>query len=203
MKSYPTISKDIQNIPCYAFDKLDGSNIRAEWNRKNGFCKFGSRHQLIDNTHLFLGEAPDLVKSKYEKSLSDIFKKERFERVVCFFEFYGENSFAGNHQKEKHDVVLFDLDVFKRGILNPSEFIKLTTNLDIPKIIYQGNINSDFVDKIKNSQMTGVTFEGVVCKSNLTDKHKQSIMFKVKSLSWLNKLKNYCGDNENMFKELS
>src|SRR5690348_2974395 len=117
MKQYPTISKQTQNVPIYAFDKIDGSNIRAEWDRKKGFCKFGSRHQLIDNTHLFLGEAPDLVRQKYEKQLTDVFKKERFESAVCFFEFSGPSSFAGTHNKEeKHDVVLFDIDVYKKGL---------------------------------------------------------------------------------------
>ena len=43
MKQYPTIPKTIQSIDIIAFDKLDGSNIRAEWNPKKGFYKFGSR----------------------------------------------------------------------------------------------------------------------------------------------------------------
>jgi hypothetical protein len=43
MKTYPSISRDIVGQPIYAFDKLDGSNIRAEWSKKNGFHKFGSR----------------------------------------------------------------------------------------------------------------------------------------------------------------
>jgi len=204
MKQYPTISKQTQNIYVYAFDKLDGSNIRAEWERKKGFCKFGSRHQLIDGTHSFLGQAPELVKSKYERELSDIFKKERIDKVVCFFEFYGPSSFAGIHvNEEKHDVVLFDLDVFKKGLMPPREFIKTVGHLDIPKIVHQGNLNSEFVDSVRQGKLANVTFEGVVCKSNETDKYGHPIMFKVKSEAWLTKLKNFCKDDDKLFEQLA
>ena len=47
MKQYPSISHDIRSVQAYAFDKLDGSNIRAEWHPKKGFWKFGSRTRLL------------------------------------------------------------------------------------------------------------------------------------------------------------
>ncbi len=204
MISYHTISKEVQNIPVYAFDKLDGSNIRAEWNKKNGFYKFGSRNELIDSSHSFLGEAPSLILNKYAEELHKTFSKERFEKVVCFFEFYGENSFAGTHKHdEKHDVVLFDIHIFKKGFLNPKEFVDICGNLHIPRIVYKGNANHDFVNSIKENKIKEVTFEGVVCKSVLTDKYRHPIMFKVKTNVWLEKLKNYCGDNTKLFEQLS
>jgi len=44
MKSYPSIpGKHTNGIPLTVFDKLDGSNIRAEWSKKRGFYKFGTR----------------------------------------------------------------------------------------------------------------------------------------------------------------
>jgi hypothetical protein len=40
MKEYPSIDREIRfGEPIYAFDKLDGSNIRAEWNKKRKFWK--------------------------------------------------------------------------------------------------------------------------------------------------------------------
>ena len=43
MKGYPSIPREVQHsLNVYAFDKLDGSQIRAEWTQKNGFFKFGS-----------------------------------------------------------------------------------------------------------------------------------------------------------------
>ena len=46
MKQYPSIPglKELEKLKgrkIYVFDKIDGSNIRAEWNPKKGFYKFG------------------------------------------------------------------------------------------------------------------------------------------------------------------
>jgi hypothetical protein len=44
MKQYPEIlhySRGHFGEPVIAFEKLDGSNIRLEWQRKRGFFKFG------------------------------------------------------------------------------------------------------------------------------------------------------------------
>ena len=85
MKSYPIISYKIDgNISIYAFDKLDGSCIRAEWATKKGFWKFGTRRRLLDKSE-FLGTAIDLIREKYEKDLSKIFYKNKCGRVLCFF----------------------------------------------------------------------------------------------------------------------
>ncbi len=204
MKSYPSISKTVQNIPVYAFDKLDGSNIRAEWTIKSGFCKFGSRHELIDSTHPFLGEAPKIIQNKYVEKLNSIFRKENYEKTVCYFEYFGVSSFAGTHKlDEPHDVVLFDVEVFKKGIINPKQFIKLFGDLHIPKLIYHGNANSELNEQIRNGLNKEVTFEGVVCKSMETDKYGHNIMFKIKSKAWLDKLKNYCKGDEKLFEKLS
>ena len=202
MKEYPSISNKVQNIPVYAFDKMDGSNIRAEWNKKTGLSKFGSRTQLIDATHEMLGEAPAIVIRKYSEALHEIFKRERFERVTCFFEFYGQNSFAGTHQKEEHDVVLFDVDIFKKMMMKPGEFIKMFGQLHIPRMVYHGNANNDFLEAVRNGTIEGITNEGVVCKSNETDKYGHPIMFKVKTEAWLQKLKGYCNGDENLYNKL-
>jgi len=202
MKSYPTISKQVQSVFIYAFDKLDGSNIRAEWSRKNSFYKFGSRTQLLDGSNPFLLEAPDIVRNKYERDLSNIFIKERMERVVCFFEFWGPNSFAGNHQKEPHDVTFFDVDVYKHGIMNPSNFLRLFGNLDIAKLVYKGMFNNDFLTEVLWSQNPLVTFEGTVCKSPEVDKHGHPIMFKIKSDAWKQKLKDFCKGDDKLYEKL-
>src|SRR5271166_3879848 len=149
MKAYPSIARDVVNIPIYAFDKLDGSNIRAEWSRKKGFYKFGTRTRLVDATDLMLGSAPELVTTKYERDLSDIFKKERYESAVCFFEFWGLKSFAGNHDPdEPHNVTLFDVNPYKKGILDPGAYMDLFGHLDIARLLYRGNPNADFVNSV-------------------------------------------------------
>ncbi len=200
MKQYPTINRAPLDIPIIAFNKLDGSNIRAEWSRKRGFYKFGTRKQLLDCTFPILGEAPSIIQAKYEQQLSDIFTKERYNSVVCFFEFIGQNSFAGWHDVEPHDCVLFDCSPFKVGLLPPSHYLKLFGHLDIAQPLYSGKANQPFIDMVRNSTLAGMSLEGVVCKGQVK---KQTVMFKLKSQAWLDRLKQRCGDDDKLFNELA
>lgn len=200
MKSYPEISYDIvSTVPVYAFDKLDGSNIRAEWSRKKGFWKFGTRRRLLDNSDPMLGDAPILIKEKYEDDLSEAFYKNKWGRVLCFFEYWGENSFAGNHEDEEHTVTLIDINPYKKGILPPSEFLKVTAGLELPAWLYRGRVTADFIRKVRNSELEFMTFEGVVCKGV---KRKQLIMFKIKSRAWIEAVKNRFSEDGNAINEL-
>lgn len=200
MREYPSVLKEIQyGEYIYAFDKLDGSQIRAEWDSKKGFHKFGSRKQLIDKTHLFLSESIDLINEKYDEIRLSC-KRMKTSSAICFFEFFGNNSFAGQHVDEPHRVILFDIVIGnKSGFLEPREFIKYFSNVGIPKMLYHDICNFEFVDSVKNSTLDDMTFEGVMCKYT---KKKSVAMFKIKSEAWLLKLHNYCGDNISLFKEL-
>lgn len=202
MKRYPTISGKIdRGKDVLAFDKLDGSNIRAEWWRKKGFCKFGSRRQLIDSTH-WLGESIDLIRSEWEEALDKIFRKERYERAVCFFEFYGEHSFAGRHEDEKHTISLLDISPYKKGIMRPREFVDLFGHLNIPRLLYVGKAGKEFEGLVRTGKLDHMTFEGVVCKAKPNWKAGLPVMFKIKSVAWLDKLKSFCGEDKKLFNSL-
>jgi len=202
MKTYPSITKNIRNdIYIYAFDKLDGNNIRAEWNSKRGFYKFGSRTQLIDESSKQLGKSIGLIHDKYEKDLTEIFNDNKWKDAICFFEYHGPNSFAGQHiDTESQTVTLIDVNPYKKGILEPKEFIKTFKHQDIPRVLYEGHVNSIFVDEVKQSNLDGMTYEGCVCKG--IDK-KQLVMFKIKSNAWLDKLKLFCNGDINLFAKLA
>lgn len=204
MKQYPKMTADIRrDLPVYAFDKLDGSNIRAEWSRKNGFYKFGSRKVLIDSTHP-LSEAEKLVRTKYEDDLSKIFRDQRYDRVICFFEFFGERSFAGRHMDdEEHDVVLFDVNPYKKGILPPADFLKLVGDLHIPAVLHHGNVNQDFEESVRDGTLEGMTFEGVVCKAKNPKRTPMPVFFKVKSRAWYERLREYCAGNDELYRKLA
>ena len=126
MKAYPSISRDyIVDTPFYLFDKIDGNLIRIEWSAKRGFYKFGTKTQLIDKDSAIYGEAVGIFTVKYGEGLTKVFEKQRWRNVVCFAEFYGPSSFAGNHKAdEQHDVILFDVSV-NDAILDPRELHRL------------------------------------------------------------------------------
>lgn len=86
MKAYPSISKDIRtDVNIFAFDKLDGSNIRAEWSKKKGFYKFGTKTRLLGTDDPIFGEAIGLIHKTYGESLTKVFKDEKYERAICNF----------------------------------------------------------------------------------------------------------------------
>jgi hypothetical protein len=207
MKSYPSIARDIRtDVDIIAFDKLDGSNLRAEWSPKRGFYKFGTRKRLLDENDTHLGKGVVLFKEIYAPKMPKIFARQRWHQsVVCFFEFHGPHSFAGQHRrKDNHTVTLFDVAVHKKGLLPPKEFMNLFIHLGIPKVLYRGKANQDFVRSVRESTLPHMTLEGVVCKAPNPKKKKSGkpIMFKVKSQAWLDKLKEECGENEGLFEKL-
>lgn len=202
MESYPSIQKNILHVPIYAYDKLDGSNIRAEWTRKSGFSKFGTRTRLLGADEEPLGEAIGLFNEKYADDLAKIFVKQRWEKATAFFEFHGPNSFAGFHEDEEHDVTLFDIHVFKKGLMEAKDFNKAFASVETAPILYHGNPTAQFVEDVRSGTLEGMTFEGVVCKGGL-DKKRRPIAFKIKNQAWLDRLKNKCGNDEKMFERLA
>ena len=201
MKSYPSITAKLNSeISIYAFDKLDGSNIRAEWTKKNGFHKFGSRNRLLGEDQGVIYKAQNLILEKYADDLEKKFKDQRYQQALCFFEFLGPKSFAGVHEEDDtHDVVLFDVNPYKKGIMSPADFIKEYGHLHIPNLVYRGNANEPFYEAVRHGKLDGVTHEGVVCKGVRSN---QTIMFKVKSLSWLKELMQFCNGDEELFNRL-
>lgn len=195
MKQYPSISPSVdRSVPIIAFDKLDGSNIRAEWSRKRkSFYKFGRRHGLLDGTNPLLLKAEPLIRDSYEDVLGHILTELRCERAVCFFEFYGPRSFAGSHHEDdEHRVTLFDVNIHKQGMMQPTRFLKLFGHLRIPAVLHRGLLDEETENNIRHGTLPGMTLEGVVCKSDVLS-NRQPIMFKVKSTQWYNMLVSLCG----------
>lgn len=202
MKTYPSIDRDPQNVPVYAFDKLDGSQIRAEWTRKKGLWKFGAKGRLVGSDDKLLGKAEQLVRDKYAEDLNRLCRKQRWNRAVAFLEYYGPRSFAGwHHPEDEHVVTLFDVAEDKYGLLEPREFLRVFGDLDIAPLLYHGNANSLFIAEVQEGRLEGMTFEGVVCKAK-SHSPGRPLMFKLKNRAWIEKLKVKCGDNTSLFNEL-
>lgn len=137
---------------CYGFVKYDGSNIRAEWSKKRGWYKFGTRKCMINETDPIFGRACTLFKEKYGDDLEKVFKKEKLfegtQSVVAFAEFFGTKSFAGMHfpEDQQWDIVLFDLNLHKKGMLGPKEFIDHVGHLKVAECLGQMNMSDLLVD---------------------------------------------------------
>lgn len=181
MKKYPSIDgpSKAPRKPCYVFAKYDGSNIRAEWSKKRGWYKFGTRNCMLDETDAIFGRAIPLFKEKYGDDLEKVFKSAKNFRgvsnVVAFFEFFGTKSFGGMHFPDDPtlDVVLFDVNPHKKGILGPKEFLDTFGHLKVAELICQTNMGEELIQKVRKEQLpveskydvkTEVP-EGVICKA--------------------------------------
>jgi len=181
---------------CLAFDKIDGSNVRFQWNRKKGFYKFGTRNNLIDRNDEIFGPSIDIFLNKYSDDIERVFRKKyrSVDTFVVFGEFFGKNSFAGRHTNEAKDVVIFDIHQYKRGIISPYEFVEDFGHLHIPDVIYKGPYTMDFVQTIRDNQHN--LKEGVIVKGVLKTKNQKDEvwMVKVKTKEWLKRVKELHGE---------
>lgn len=198
MKQYPSIPHSIQTgTQIYAFNKIDGSNIRAEWNVNKGFSKFGTRTRLLGEDQGILNKSKDLILETHD-FIKDICKQNRWKDITLFYEFAGEKSCFGIHQEDDvHQVYLIDASPYKVGIIPPKDFIDIFSGTNIAKCLYHGICNSEFIESVKNGTLEGISEEGVVCKAK--GKGNTITMFKIKRQSWYDKLKIHCNGNEEMF----
>lgn len=195
MKQYDTIEYygDYWGLPVVAFDKLDGSNLRFEYSHKRGFYKFGTRKQMIDESSDF-GFAINLFLEKYNESLSKIFKSREYRNIqsfVCYAELVGTKSRFGLHEfgNDVFDLVLFDIDQHKHGMVTPKRFIKDFGDTGIPRVVYEGNLNKELVAQVKKNEFN--LSEGVICKGvTVTKKGRPDLYYcKIKTNDWFDKLR--------------
>ncbi len=195
MKQYQEINYygDYWGLPIVAFDKLDGSNLRFEYSQKRGFYKFGTRNMMIDRTNDPFGFAIDLFLKKYEESLTKIFKSKDYRNIqsfVCYAELICESSEFGQHDFKNgtFDLVLFDVEQNKLGFIPPRQFIKDFGHCGIPRVIYEGNLNKEFIASIKNNDYN--LSEGVICKGVIANKKGNNLYYcKVKANDWFDRLR--------------
>ena len=162
MKSYPSIPGPSKagDTACVGLVKYDGSNLRFEWSPKRGWYKFGTRRQLVDRKDPIYGIGIEIFLAKYGDNLEKLFKQvDRYQKaqsVTCFAEFFGAKSFAGMHQpNDEFDVVLFDINIHKKGFLDPNLFQMLCIAADVPgaEIKYRGDLTQEVVDSVRDETM--------------------------------------------------
>lgn len=196
MKDYPSIenSAHAPREQGIAFYKYDGSNLRFEWTKKRGFHKFGTRNRLFDETDPMFGEAIQLFKDTQAEDLEEIFRKEYrdSQEITAFCEFFGDNSFSGQHKSESHKLKLIDIEIYKYGFVSPREFVNIfckTLGDKAAQVIYEGNLNEQFIKDVREGKYP--VWEGVVFKGGV--KHK-IWRCKIKTYAYLAKLKEVYAD---------
>jgi len=211
MLEYPEM-KNLSKSPreyCIAFNKLDGQNIRVKYDKKNKFSLFGSRHRLFDETdNQFEKVIPlfnNTLRNNLERLIVDNKDFKDFKELIVFMEYYGPNSFAGMH--DENDIlnnlmklVVFDILIINKKNINqfilPNDFIKLfnKTQIEIPNIIYEGNLNDTFIKNVKNNIYN--LKEGVVCKgiTKRGDYRGKVWMCKIKTQYYLDRIKQEFGE---------
>lgn len=199
MKQYPKIPTRLDGgsvagviSKFWVFDKIDGSNIRVEWSNKRGFYKFGTRKRLLGQDDEIFGKVPAMV-AKIEPEFSKRFKELNIDRAICFFEFWGEKSFAGWHDVNDptHKISLIDIAVERKGMMDPDEFCDFLrgTTIESAKLLHCGKLTEDIRQKVRKGTLPGMSFEGVVCKARKPRKWSEPIMYKIKNEAWIEKVK--------------
>lgn len=192
MKQYPSIlpsDKAPIGEQCIAFVKYDGSNLRWEWSAKKGWYKFGTRTRLFDHTDEIFGSAiplfQDILAPEITKRIKDI--ERGIQNAIVFTEFLGPNSFTGIHNpNDSKELRLFDVNLYKRGIMKPRDFVKNFGDLPFAaQVIYEGKLSQNFINDVRNGVYPVV--EGVVAKGD-------NFMVKIKTKEYLDKLKNVYKD---------
>jgi hypothetical protein len=187
---------------CVAFEKYDGTNIHWVLQPLYGWIDFGTRRDRFAVTNggvrQFEQAHPELAginelwdqDSKLEFFLMDNPKYNTAKEIIVFTEYFGPNSFAGQHDpKDTKQLVIFDIQV-DGNIIPPDQFIEDFKQFNIARIVYQGKFSGQlFVDvrKGKYDVKEGVVVKGLV--------GKEVYMAKIKTEAYLDRLKDKFQDN--------
>lgn len=130
MTDYPSIAYDyclVQGRVCLVQEKLDGHNVRVEFNK--GEFKLGSRRQLIgsDSGDAVFAAGAALFLAKYADPLAKALTAAKLGRAAVFGELYGSET----HMKRVDygvgmEWAFFDiLDVSRKAFLEPREAMRI------------------------------------------------------------------------------
>lgn len=192
MKHYPEIPRStgtgFREFDAYVFDKLDGSNLRWEWSRKQGWYKHGTLTRLFDASDEIFGVALDIFESELAEPLERVARDSRWERVVVFTEFSGSGSFAGLHvPTDMKQLDVIDVAPHRQGILGPKEFLAVVEAAKVPhaQLLGRQRWTRGYVERVWNGDVEGVTFEGVVGKAGT---RHELVMAKAKTKAWVDRV---------------
>jgi len=203
---YPKIPENTNGFidKCYAFEKLDGTNMHWCWSLNEGWHSFGTRRtqfhfnkqgiEEFNKTHSELINAPQVFNDKFRDRFTTFLSQTKtwcHQKWIVFTEFYGPNSFAGGHDPNDafdntQTLTIIDVSI-NNQFFTPEQLIEDVGNqgkFDIAKLVYSGKYNGQFTEDVRNGKYK--VNEGVVVKSAIGN---DLFMTKVKTKDYLKRLK--------------
>ena len=221
MKHYDSIPRfqddgTLKGEIVWGFNKLDGQNFCVKYNSKTKqFGPFGSRNRTVDENDEQFGEVVKWFKdSDYETELTRAVDLNRGKRgvfngvdeITFFFEWYGQNSFAGKHHEgDIMRLALIDVFMKKRGYMEPKDFCDIfgKTAIELPELFYIGTLDNEIIERVKNNDwgeenpsFSKYVKEGIVFKRSTLLPGQRRPSVKVKTKWWLNKLHSMYSEEE-------
>ena len=207
--SIPRIQDDgtLKSEMVWGFNKLDGQNFCVTYKPKHKIWgPYGSRTRTVDeNDEQFSQTVKWFQDSNYKPILENLVANNRGKKQVLngidemtfFFEWYGENSFAGRHQEgDEMHLALIDVFLKKKGYMEPKDYYEIFNDhgVELPELVYTGPLSSEIIERVRENDWTqeGADFpnvkEGVVFKRSTMMKGQRRPSVKVKTKWWLDKL---------------
>lgn len=207
--SIPRIQDDgtLKSETVWGFNKLDGQNFCVTYKPKHKIWgPYGSRTRTVDENDEQFGQTVKWFQdSNYKPILENLVANNRGKKQVLngidemtfFFEWYGENSFAGRHQEgDEMHLALIDVFLKKKGYMEPKDYYQIFNDhgVELPELVYTGPLSSEIIERVRENDWTqeGAEFpnvkEGVVFKRSTMMKGQRRPSVKVKTKWWLNKL---------------
>jgi hypothetical protein len=129
---------------------------------------------------------PDQTRLQKE-DLEQIAAAQGWQNLTAFCEFYGTNSFAGFHEpNDPKTLSLLDVQVYKRGLLAPEEFLERFAELPTPRFFGVHTWDADLLERVQHNQLEGITFEGVIGKAGTGH---ERLMRKAKTQMWRDRVR--------------
>ena len=190
MKAYPSIKQfradRHADFVGHTFAKHDGSNLRFEWSRKQGWFRFGSRRRLLEREHPTFGKSMAMFEDGFAETFERFATDGKHDSMVVYCEFWGPRSFAGEHdESDDHVLTPIDVAIYKKGLLATDSFVEQFGGKFDLGYLGEQTWDKGFVDAVRTSTLEGMSFEGVVGKAG--SGHKRNAI-KLKSKAWVEKV---------------
>jgi len=209
MLEYPSVPRstgqEFREFDAYLFDKLDGSNLRFGYSKKQGWHKFGTRRSMFNETDPLFGRAIPLFKETLSEPLTELARKHNWKSCTVFAEFWGKSTLGGRQtDKDSRVLTVFDIAVENLGLLDPREFMNIAYSSriavdNLPRMLGRVRWTRGFVEKVYNGEVDGITHEGVVGKAV---EGRELILAKAKTKAWIDSIKEMYKEDEKMVERL-